>query len=216
MEENCPICQDELVIEIKKLNCRHKMHKNCYKQLLCSNAQKKCPICRVQLVVNNSICGYCFKEIDSRPEKCEVLVSEECGCFFHYNCVKKGREIECKNCAMFINTEKVNGLTYTYLDNAFTNWVGNYYGCMHHGCNLNGNPRYYGYCLNHKKNEATNNAIFMSLKYFVKYVYEKEPYKKYLIFLKLIEFMNKYHKYDDINIFDLSSIRIQVDNFINL
>mgnify|MGYP003344447326 CR=1 FL=1 len=216
--ENCPICQDELDIRvgIKVLDCSHKMHKNCYRQFICNCSQKKCPICRIEIVDNNAECGFCLTRIDSTPEKCEALQSEECGCLFHYNCVKSGRSIECKNCNRMIDTEKVIGLTYVFLDNAFRNWVGRYYVCMQNGCSLNGNPRFDGYCIKHKRSEASDNAIILSLKYFVKYVYESDGYSKYLIFLKLIQFMNTNYKNANIDSVDLLAIRFKVDNFIYL
>ncbi len=217
MEENCPICQDNIGFDgIKVLSCSHKMHKVCYKKMLYCCSQKKCPVCRNEIVEDEMECGCCLRVIDIRPEMCNVLKSEDCGCLFHYNCVKSGRRIECKNCDRIIDTERVIGLTYVYFDNAFKNWVGRYYECMQNGCVLNGNPRYDGYCVNHKRREASNNAIILSLKYFVKYVYESDGYTKYLIFLKLIQYMNKYYKNSDINSVNLSEIRFNVDNFIYL
>jgi len=214
MEDVCSICLDEIKEEeCKKLECSHNLHLNCYQKLLFTPGQKKCPLCRCDIFKNKNICEICNFPMNIDPASCDVLVSEECGCIYHYGCLKKNKIYKCKNCNKYINTENVHALSYTYFERAHLKWIGPILKCKISSCNQQCNPQRFGYCINHTDALATNKAVVLSFVYVTKFVYEEDPEIRAKIFIKLLEYMHSNHRYDDVEDVDFYQIRNNVNKF---
>ena len=215
---DCCICLEELDKDAVKedivyLQCFHKMHKECFSSFMKSSAAKKCPLCRnsINIDIDYYTCGICNEKITSKPEDCDTLRSEECGCIFHFKCIKSIREFYCKTCNRTINTENVDALTYLYFANAYDKWIGCEQKCKKEGCYNRGNPKRLGFCCNHNSTMVTNISVILSFGYIIRYVYDLDTNKRSEIFIKLIDYMYKNHPYDDFNVFDYKKAKENIE-----
>ena len=182
--DECSICLQSIYKkELKKLNCNHNLHKECYKKMMESELEKKCPLCRcpfekpqpepVEDIYDSCSCGICGGMLILDEARCDVVKSNECRCFFHYGCIKSKRlesqYYQC-NCGRRINMEDVDMMSYLYFLDGYKNIVGDIGECKFSGCNMEGNPKRWGYCQYHNPDITTNNAFAKSLQMMVRYV----------------------------------------------
>ena len=194
----CSICFDDVIGDnSKELVCNHFMHKTCYDSFLKSPAQKRCPMCRKDIFKDMNICQICRLEMDIRPDVCEVVESSTCGCLFHYRCLKNVKIFFCRRCTNSVNIEYSDLLSYLYFATQHIKIIGNIPICKKEGCLNIGNPSRFGFCDEHNDNKSSNKAIILSFMYFVRYVNDEDEERKYEIFLELVKYMNKNHKFDD-------------------
>lgn len=209
MSETCSICLEEIPQnEIYILKCSHKLHNNCYNSLMKSNGTKKCPLCRTD-IVNTSCCSLCNQEMNFKYEACEVFLAKDCGCYFHYNCLKreKKRDIFCVKCEKDINIENIEALSYLYFNEQYVKWIGSYPRCKENDCTWIGNPQRFGYCSKHGITTATNRATMLAFVFFTRFINEDNLEKRQNIFVKIVEYMNLHHRYNDIEELDFEKIR---------
>jgi len=198
--EECSICLQTIYQkDLKILLCNHKLHQNCYEQLLKSDLEKKCPLCRcpfdnpepVEDIYDSSPCGICGVRVILDEARCDVVKSNECRCFFHYDCVKIKR-MDRKNylcsCGRLINLEDVDMMSYLYFLDGYKKIVGEFSLCKYNGCHLEGNPKRWGYCQYHNQDLTTNTAFAKSLQMMVRYV---NMGNKEDIFFKILLELNK-------------------------
>jgi len=214
MEENpCCICLQDLNNDIEVLTCNHKLHKNCYKSLMKSTAQKKCPMCRVDIKYATNVCGICNQEMNLNPQSCECIISGDCGCIFHYNCMKEITEkTYCTRCDIEIYRKNFNAMSYLYFPEGHRMWIGDRLKCLHSGCNNYGIPNNYGYCHFHSIASSTNRAIVSSFAYMIKYVSSQNSTERNLIFLKSIKYMNENYKLADIEEINFESVHTAIQS----
>lgn len=212
MNPTCSICLDDVLKEEEhKLECSHVLHQNCYSSLMRSPANKKCPMCRCDILKNLNICMICNGEMNLDPNECEILRATDCNCLFHFHCLKQRRSIYCLRCDKNINTENVEALTYYRFETSHLKWIGPFNKCKIPGCKHNGNPGKFGYCDLHNESKSTNKAIILAYAYFIKFIYEDEPGNRASIFINLIEYMNSYHRLDDIEEVDFDNVRRKIN-----
>jgi len=201
---DCPICF-EITDEIS-LECNHKIHKECLKRLLKSNAPKKCPMCRSHInldkfndIHNFNRCNYCNKKINL--EGIDFLKNLTCGCIFHYDCFRealiKNNIIDCRdiiNCpSCTVETDRYNleAYSYLYFYESLIKWVGTPPRCTHFEngiqCNNKSSPRKYYKCEIHYTKTRTNRSFYKGLKYIFKYASSLEETDKMKIFCKIVD-----------------------------
>lgn len=217
--QECSICFDNISTnDIHTLKCSHTMHKNCYKNFMLSSCSKKCPMCRTDIHERLNICQLCNKELDLDPSQCTTIRSKDCGCLYHYQCLKdyqfqnKINYLPCKRCEREVNVTNVEPLSYLYLQNGYNNWIGNLPRCKIGGCSNTGNAKRLGYCIQHGTQETTNKAIIMAFGYFIKYVVEMDMNYRQNIFQKLVDYMNINHRYDDVDTSDFENIKNKIEH----
>lgn len=213
LDTECAICLGSIREKQKKvLPCKHVLHKVCFENLISSNCSKKCPTCRGELFPPEQ-CGVCKKVMELDEEKCDVLISKDCGCYFHYDCVKLTpiinndcASIFCKNCLGEVSTYNMDALCYLHFITGHKKWICQIEKCKQEGCINECNPQRFGYCLYHSDKIARNTSIVLCLKYFVKYVREPLEEKRREIFYKVLEFIDK--NYKEGSSFDISIVEI--------
>lgn len=212
MEETCSICLDEINSENKlKLGCDHILHKTCYEILVRNRCQRKCPLCRKAFDYKSNICSLCNEEMDMDITKAQYMVSEECGCSFHYKCLRRSKNVYCVICDRSISTEKIYGLNYLLFDNCYRSWIGEFGMCKSWNCSRKCNPARLGYCMDHNPELASNKSVILSFYYFTRFVYEENEEKRRYIFNEILEYMNRYHKFDDIDMIDFKEIQQKIN-----
>jgi len=196
----CSICfenTDEISLE-----CGHKIHHNCLKKLLKSNAQKKCPMCRVPITLekfnnvhNFNLCHCCNEKIDL--ESINYIKNLTCGCVFHFNCfneqlkkedIKDCREkINCPSCRVETDRYYLEAHTYLQFYESMINWVGMPPRCKFKDCRMLSSPRTYFFCKEHLTIQRTNRSFYKGLKYIFKYASTLDEKDRMEIFCKIVE-----------------------------
>jgi hypothetical protein len=218
MEDVCSICLDDYSNNRIILECNHCLHRDCLKQLINSNNEKKCPLCRQDITSNfiNNIfnkdlytCSLCDKEICQDENDMDNVRLMKCGCNFHFNCWKKHLEkqfvfekdndnivpfntlINCPCCDEEQHFYNVNAREYSYLYNGHTTWIGQIENCKHKYCIYDGNPIRYGYCQLHAKHKSSNKAIKNTLRFMVKMGSFWTYEKKNRLFYKILRELDR-------------------------
>jgi len=219
-EENCPICLENIREKTKHiLPCNHILHKECFISYTQSRCPKNCPTCRapIQQNINQTIptskCSICLKNITINEETCDIVRSFDCGCYFHYLCIKSSpiqckvmNTIKCNNCKGNIFAHNIEGLSYLYFREGYEKWVGKIVNCKVSCCTNKCNPKRFGYCLEHTNRIARNTSFSLCLKYFVKYINELDESKRREMFNKLLIFIDSTYPegaYYDIDFYEL-------------
>lgn len=214
LDEECSICLQKICEkDVKTLRCNHKLHKKCYRNLLNSDCANKCPLCRcnfMQNVENNDneiitnnlgnmeiiiSCSICRNLLVFNEENCDVIKSNICGCFYHYECLKNRRKRGINGicgCGLKVNFEDVDMLSYLYFMNGYLKIVGNITNCKYSGCNVEGNPKRWGYCSNHHSMITTNIAFALCLQLMTRYVNEDKEERRKKIFYKILSKLNEW------------------------
>lgn len=210
LDEECSICLQKIhKKELHTLRCNHKLHEKCYKNLLKSDCVNRCPLCRRDIIENWAInqednlenirsgiyCSICDNELDFNEENCDVIKSNDCGCFYHYGCLKEKRKRGLNGtcgCGQEVNYENVDMLSYLYFLNGYLKIVGKMKCCKFAGCNIEGNPKRWGYCAEHHSMMTTNIAFALSLQIMTRYVMEEEEEKRRKIFYGILSKLNEW------------------------
>ena len=209
--EICSICLENIEEDKCQLDCNHSLHTNCYNSLIKSSNSRKCPLCRADFKIKTMICTLCNCEMDCDQYKCDVLISEECGCMFHYDCLRKSRTVECVKCDKTLSTEKFTAISFLHFENAYLKWVGKIQLCRDQTCFKMCNPARFGYCYQHKKQLSSNKAIVLTFNYFIRYVYETDVKRRNEIFYEILSYMNLHHVMDDIKDVNFEEVRRNVN-----
>lgn len=207
-EIECSICFDFIdKKEMYKLNCNHCLHNSCYNNFLKSPALKKCPMCRTDIFKDMNLCQICKKEMNIDPTACEVIQSNTCGCLFHYKCLKSQKTFFCERCYNIADIENSDALSYLYFATGHMEWIGKIPICLHPNCTNIGYPNHFGYCDTHSKNVSSNKAIILSFIYFIRYVDTSDQDERNKIFIDLVDYMDKNHKYNSPEEVDFPTLR---------
>ena len=154
----------------------------------------------------------CSTDVDLRPYKCEAFLATDCGCIFHYNCIKKVEpSYQCTKCEKLINLENIEALSYLYLNEGYLSWIGPYSKCREYNCPNEGNPKRFNYCLNHNETLTTNRAVILTFHYFTRFVRDTDQSKKNYIFLKVLEYMYIYHRWEEVESVNFQEIRKRIN-----
>lgn len=213
-EHTCSICLENIrEKQIKDLPCKHKLHIDCYDAFMTSNCLKQCPTCRIDLVPQNgetrsnlrlsqltiqniissgSInCSVCNQTIDLDESACDIVYSNQCRCFFHFDCVRFNDTINCQKCRVNVSRESLDALSYLYFETGYKKWVGKIPKCKITDCKNISNPKRHGYCREHCGYIMQNSSIIITLQYFVKYVKNTNEIQRQKIFELVSEYVNR-------------------------
>lgn len=214
-QNDCCICLETISkIDEKILNCLHVIHNQCYESFMKSPAKKSCPLCRKNILDRNQICNICNNEIVFDESFCNVFQSMDCGCFFHYDCIKSKGTLNCVTCNKDINSENIKALSYLYFENGYRKWIGPILRCHHEECQNTGNPKRFGYCSIHNQYQTTNIAVKLSFIYFTRFVNGPIERGQY-IFEEIVKYMDanfKYGREEEIDFAYVKSILNSIHN----
>ena len=199
-EKECPICLNNVrPRNHKTLPCGHVLHSTCLKNLINSNCQKKCPVCRANLDNNTETektpsdfsiqtkCGICCENMNVTESSCQFV--KQHNCFFHYKCItekRKNTSTTTCNCGVKFSLNSVDMISYLWFVNGYEEIVGKMCECKEKGCSIVGNPKRWGYCVGHNSCICTNAAFAKTLQVMVRYVDEEDMEKRRDIFYRIL------------------------------
>lgn len=209
LDDDCAICLQSMYSKkVKKLGCNHLLHTTCYDALISSNCNKTCPVCRYDLSApilqitssqvvssNQKICAICKIGIELNEEACDIVKINECSCYSHYNCIKKIRkqkEHKFCNCGQEINSENIDLLNYSYLENAYKKIIGEIKKCKEKSCKKNGNPCCYGYCEIHSREKVSNTTFSLTLQFMTRNLKSESKSKRLFYFYRVMITLESY------------------------
>lgn len=157
---------------------------------------------------NSPKCGFCNQIVNLNKEKCETLKAD-CNCYFHFDCVKNCKKINCNNCFRMVERKKMNALSYLYLETGYLNWVGPILTCKNKNCLNPTNPGRYGFCDLHNNLLASEKTIILALQYFVKFVKGTKTNKQDFFTKILYMFQSNFEIIKDWNL-DFNEIHVLI------
>jgi len=225
-DRTCPICFDDISDEDEYvLSCNHILHKKCSLLLMHSKIEKKCPKCR-HCILNPDIsflpdftmeCSICCREMKFDPALCDLVVSNDCGCYFHYDCIKEMEKIGCRRCGCDVDRKNIDAMSYLYFDTGYEKWVGKIQCCRKSDCWKIGNPKRFGYCINHQQKIARNCSVILSFIFMIRYCRNQDQNIRRETFNYLLYFFDKFYpnaNSRDINI-EEAYFKIKNNNLIS-